>query len=106
MPVRYAAVVDAQRTRLHVSGRSIVRAVGMLALAIAGLAMLAASARVIGWMLVAATFAGLLSPIVNALARHMPRGLALALVVGLMLALTGLIAYRVVDDINEQLHEL
>jgi predicted PurR-regulated permease PerM len=106
MPVRYASVVDAQRTRLHVSGRSVVRAVAMLALTVAALAMVSASARVIGWVLVAATFAGLLSPVVNGLANRMPRGAALALVVVLMLGLTGLVAYRVVDDINDQLHEL
>jgi predicted PurR-regulated permease PerM len=78
----------------------------MLALTVAVLAMVSASVRVIGWILVAATFAALLSPIVNGLANRMPRGAALAAVVVLMLALTGLVAYRVVDDINDQLHEL
>lgn len=68
--------------------------------------MLAASARVIGWILVAATLAGLLHPAVNALTRWMRRGLALIVVVLVCLAASGFIAYRVVDDINTQLHEL
>jgi predicted PurR-regulated permease PerM len=99
-------VADAQRTRLHVSARSIVRAVAMLAATIAGLAMLAASTRVLGWVLSAATMAALLHPIVTALARRMPRGLALAVVVLTTLALSGAVAWRVVDDINDQLKEL
>jgi predicted PurR-regulated permease PerM len=78
----------------------------MLGITLAGLAMIAASARVIGWILVAATFAGLLHPIVNALDTYMRRGLALVVVVLTSLALAGFIGYRVVDDINTQLHEL
>lgn len=105
-PVPYAAVADAQRTRLHVSGRSIVLAVSMLALTIAALAMLSASTRVVGWIVTAATVAALLHPIVGALARRMPRGLALALVVLSTLAIAGGVAWRVVDDINDQLKEL
>ena len=81
-------------------------AVVMLALAIAALAMISASARVIGWVLVAATFAGLLHPIVDRLASRMPRGVALAIVVLSMLAFAGLTAWRVVDDIGDQLREL
>lgn len=97
---------DAQRTRLHVSGRSIVLAVAMLAVTIAALAMLSASTRVIGWIVTAATLASLLHPIVAALGRRMPRGLALAVVVLGILALAGGVAWRVVDDIGDQLEEL
>jgi predicted PurR-regulated permease PerM len=50
--------------------------------------------------------AALLHPIVSALAKRMPRGLALALVVLTTLALSGAVAWRVVDDINDQLKEL
>src|SRR3954451_6204344 len=74
-PVRYAAVAEPQTTRLHVSARSVVLAVAMLGLTIAGLALLAASTRVIGWILVAATLAGLLHPAVAGLTRWMRRGL-------------------------------
>jgi predicted PurR-regulated permease PerM len=78
----------------------------MLGLTIATLAMLAASVRVIGWMLVAGTFAGLLHPVVNGLERWMRRGLALIVVVLVSVGVAGFIGYRVVDDINTQLHEL
>lgn len=106
IPVRYAPVADGQRTRLHVSGRSIVAAVAMLAVAVATLALLSASTRVIGWIMVAATLAGLLHPAVSGLATRVPRPAALALVVVTMLAVSGVTAYRVVDDINDQLKEL
>jgi len=78
----------------------------MLGVTIAVLAMIAASTRVLGWILVAATFAGLLHPVVDAVARRLPRPLALALVVIGTLAIAGFVGYRVVNDINAQLHEL
>jgi len=78
----------------------------MLGLTIATLAMLAASVRVIGWMLVAATFAGLLHPVVNGLERWMRRGLALLVVVIVSLGVAGFVGYHVAHDINTQLHEL
>ena len=78
----------------------------MLGVTIAALATIAASGRVIGWIAAAATFAGLLSPIVQALDRRLPHALALALVVLTTLATAGFIGYRVVDDVNTQLHEL
>jgi predicted PurR-regulated permease PerM len=100
-------VAEDERTRrLHITPRSIVLAVALLGLTIALLAMIAASARVIGWILVAATFAALLHPIVRALDRRLPHALALALVVVVVLATAGFIGYRVVDDVNTQLHEL
>jgi len=78
----------------------------MLGLTIAVLAMLAASARVIGWILVAATFAGLLHPAVTFFERWMRHGLALVVVVLVCVGVAGFVGYRVVDDINTQLHEL
>jgi predicted PurR-regulated permease PerM len=61
---------------------------------------------VIGWILVAATFAALLHPLVNGLANRLPRPAALAIVVGAMLLIAGFVGWRVVDDINQQVHEL
>lgn len=78
----------------------------MLAVTVATLALISASTRVIGWVFVAATFAGLLHPIVSALARRMPRPAALAIVVLSMLLLASFTAWRVVDDISGQLREL
>lgn len=78
----------------------------MFGLTIAGLGMIAASIRVIGWIMVAATLAALLTPAVRALGARVPRGLALAIVVIGALLIAGLIGYKVVDDLNSQMHEL
>ena len=83
-----------------------VMAVGMLGLTLAALAMIAASVRVIGWIVVAATFAGLLFPLVEKLAERLPHGVAMAMVVGGSLLLAGLVAWAVVDDVSDQLGEL
>jgi predicted PurR-regulated permease PerM len=84
----------------------VIRAVVMLGLTIALLGLVAASGRVIGWVLAAATLAGLLHPLVVGLSRKLPRGLALAIVVVGTLAVTAGVAYRVVDDVSEQIGEL
>ena len=91
---------------LRLSPFSVARAVVLLGLAIAGLALIAASARVIGWVLVAATLAGLLHPAVEGLGRRLPRALALAVVVLLSLGIAASVGYAVVDDLNRQVHEL
>ncbi|MCU1378950.1 MAG: hypothetical protein JWN29_1933 [Acidimicrobiales bacterium] len=78
----------------------------MLGLTFAFLGLVSASARVIGWLLVAAALAALLHPVVGVLARRMPRGVALAIVVLAALGLTVAIAYAVVDDIVSQLGDL
>ena len=105
-PVRYAPLSASPRTRLHVGSRSIVLAVAMLAATVAGLALVAASTRVLGWIVVAATLAAVLHPVVGMLDRRMPRGLALALVVIATVGLAAFIGWRVVDDVGEQLREL
>jgi predicted PurR-regulated permease PerM len=83
-----------------------VLAVGMLGLTLAALAMLAASVRVIGWIVVAVAFAGLLFPIVEKLSERLPHGLAMAIVVGGSVVGAGLIGWAVVDDVSDQLREL
>jgi predicted PurR-regulated permease PerM len=85
---------------------SVVRAVVMLGVTLALLGLVAASARVIGWMLAAATLAGLLHPIVGGLSRKIPRAVALALVMLLTIGIAAGVAYAVVDDLTTQLHEL
>lgn len=94
------------RPVLRFSASSLVRAVVLLGLTIAGLALIAASARVIGWLLVAATVAGLLYPAVAVLSRRVPRALALAVVVLVSLGIAVSVGYAVVDDLNRQLGEL
>jgi predicted PurR-regulated permease PerM len=91
---------------LRLSPSSVVRAVVMLGLALALMGLVVASARVIGWILAAATLAGLLHPVVGNLSRKIPRGLALALVMLLTIGVAGGVAYAVVDDVTTQLHDL
>jgi predicted PurR-regulated permease PerM len=78
----------------------------MLGATLVFIGVVSASARVIGWMLTAATLAGLLHPSVEALARRIPRALALAAVVLLSIGLAAGVGYAVVDDLAKQLHEL
>jgi len=78
----------------------------MLGATLAGLAVAAASRRVIGWILVAATFAGLLHPIVSWLQRRMRRGLAVLLVMVVLVGTAGVVIYAMVDDVRAQTERL
>jgi predicted PurR-regulated permease PerM len=91
---------------LRLTPASILRAVVMLGLTIAALGLIAASARVIGWILAAAALGGMLYPSVQALSAKIPRGLALLVVVVVSLGIAGGVAYAVVDDVVNQMHEL
>ena len=96
-----------QRTAvLRLTPSSVIRAVAMFGLALAVLGGIAASERVIGWVLAAAAIAGLLHPVVVVLSRRMPHAAALALVLLVVLGAIAGIAYAVVDDIVRQLHQL
>ena len=91
---------------LRLSPTSVVLAVVLLGLALGGLALVAASARVIGWIVTAATLAGLLHPVVERLRWYLPRAAALAVVVLVSLGVAAGIGYAVIDEINEQVSEL
>ena len=78
----------------------------MLGLTLAAIGLVASSARVIGWILAAAVFAGLLHPAVESLGHHIPRALALAAIVLVSLGVAVGVGYAVVDDLASQLHEL
>jgi predicted PurR-regulated permease PerM len=89
------------RERLRVSNRSVALLVALAGLTLLVLRMAAAASRVIGWMLVAASVAGLLHPLVRRLeARGWKRGRAVLVVAFGMLLLAGLTTYRVVDDVS------
>ena len=94
------------RATLRLSPSSVIRAVVMLGLTVAALALVASSTRVIGWIAAAAVLAGLLEPLVEVLSRKVPRGLALAAVVLGSLGLAAGIGYAVVDDVAQQVDEL
>jgi predicted PurR-regulated permease PerM len=98
--------VAARRERLLISPRSAVLAVAMLGATLGGLAVLAASRRVIGWILVAATFAGLLHPIVSWLQRRMRRGLAVLIVMVVLVGTAGVAIYGLIDDVTAQTRRL
>jgi predicted PurR-regulated permease PerM len=61
---------------------------------------------VIGWILAAVVLAGIFHPLVDLLDRHVPRALALALVLFGSIALVAGIAYVVVDEVSGQVREL
>jgi predicted PurR-regulated permease PerM len=85
--------------RLRLTPASAVRAVAMLGATLVVLRVLAASTRVIGWMLAAAVVAALLHPIVDHLARKVPRAVAVVAVVLTVLGSAGAVGYSVVDTI-------
>lgn len=71
----------------------------MLGATLVVLRVLAASTRVIGWMLAAAVAAALLHPVVDGLARRIPRAVAVLVVALAVLGAAGAIGYSVVDTI-------
>jgi predicted PurR-regulated permease PerM len=87
--------------RLRVSNRSVAMFVGLVGLTLLLLRTVAAAGRVIGWLLVAATVAGLLEPLVARLvARGWPRGRAVLVIAAFALAVVGVVTYRVVGDVR------
>src|SRR5438445_2843791 len=106
-PVRYVSMAAPPRTAvLRLTPISIVRAVVMLGLTLGAIGVIASSARVIGWLLAAAALAGLLHPAVERLAHHVPRAIALAIVVLVTLGIAAAVGYAVIDDLVRQLHQL
>jgi predicted PurR-regulated permease PerM len=81
-------------------------AIGLLGLTLAVLRIVAAAGRVIGWVLAAAVVAGLLHPLVAALSRWIPRGLAVLAVVVTTLATVGGVSYGLVDDVSREMRSL
>ena len=92
--------------RLRLSNRSVVIAVMLLAATLVVLRVLAASGRIIGWVLVAAGVAGLVYPAVDRLGRKIPRGLAVLVVAFAGLAGVGLVTYGIVEDVTQELKTL
>jgi predicted PurR-regulated permease PerM len=99
-------VVPVARERLRISPRSAVLSVAIFGATLGLLALVAAAQRVIGWILVAATLAGLLHPLVALLQRRMPRALATAIVMLALLGTVGAVAYGLVDDVQRETHRL
>ena len=99
-------VAPTPRERLRISPRSAVLSVAMFGATLGLLALVAAAQRVIGWILVAATLAGLLHPLVSLLARRLPRALATGLVMLVFVGTVGAVVYRLVDDVQRETRRL
>ena len=91
-----------RRRVIRYSGFSLVRAVLVVGLGLFGVLAFLAAKRPLGWLLVAILLAALLYPIVERLARHLPRGLAVAIVAVGGLLVVGGITYRGIDEVRTQ----
>ena len=91
-----------RRRVIRYSGFSLVRAVLVVGLGVFGVFAFLAAKRPLGWLLVAILLAALLHPVVERLARHLPRGLAIAVVALGGLAIVGGITYRGIDEVRTQ----
>ncbi|HEV7888518.1 MAG TPA: AI-2E family transporter [Acidimicrobiales bacterium] len=94
------------RERLRLTPRSLVVAVALFGAMLVGLRVLAASERVVGWVLAAMAVAGLLHPYVNVLAHKLPRGLAVIVAGLLALGSTAVIVYAIADGVVREYHEV
>lgn len=92
--------------RLRLSPRSAVTSVALLGLTLGALAVVAAAARVLVWVALAATVAGLLEPAVARLAAIVPRGLAVAGVALTTVAVVAATSYGLVGDVVDQTRAL
>jgi len=99
-------VAPIPRERLRISPRTAGLSVAVFGATLALLAVVAAAQRVIGWILVAATLAGLLHPLVSLLARRMPRALATAAVMFTLVGTLGAVGYSLVDDVQRETRRL
>lgn len=90
------------RRRLHVSARSVVLAVAVITLSMLVLRILSSAARVLVWMLIAASTAALVYPAIDRMSRRIPRGLAVAaFALGGLLVVAG-VTYGLVEGVVEQ----
>ena len=88
--------------RLRLTPRSAVLAVLLFGLTFAGLRVVSHSQRVIGWVLAAAALAGLLHPLCERLARYLPNGFAVVLVMLVSIGLAGLVAWGAVGGLVKE----
>lgn len=92
--------------RLRLTPASAVRTVLLLGATLAALRLVVASQRVIGWIMAAAAIAALLNPVVVALSRRIPRGIAVAVVAAATVASVSFIAYGAINDLVAETRNL
>ena len=97
-PVR---VSSARVSDVHVSVRSALAIVSLLALTVLMLEIALHSEQVIAWILVAGAASVLLYPVVEFGSRFMARGIVVLLLVIASLSTLGFIGYRIVNDVSQ-----
>jgi predicted PurR-regulated permease PerM len=93
-------------SQVHISVRSALAVMFALALTVLVLEIARDSERVISWVLVAASLAALVFPVVEFGSRWLPRGLVVLFVVLLGLGAVGFVGYRLVNDVVQETHSL
>ena len=88
---------------LRLTPTSVIRALLMVAATILALAVFRAATRPLGWLVVAAVGAALLTPLVILLQRVMPRALAVTVAILVAIGTAGAVAYVVVEDLGNEL---
>jgi predicted PurR-regulated permease PerM len=91
----------ARATDVLVSVRSALAIMSLLALTVLALEIARHSERVIAWVLSAGAIAVLVYPVVSFLARWLPRGIAVVLVMLIGLGTIGFVGYRLVHDVTQ-----
>jgi predicted PurR-regulated permease PerM len=94
------------RERLRISPRSAVVAVALFGAMLLALRILAASERVVGWIIAALAIAGLLEPYVAVLQRKIPRGVAVVIVALFVVVSTASITYALVDGVVREYNDI
>lgn len=92
--------------RIELTATSVAAAASLLALAVVGLWAARRSSRVLGWVAAATLIASLLAPLVNVLARHIRRGLAVLVVALTSLLSVGGLAWLLVGDLQHEFGRL
>lgn len=99
-------MAGAPAERLRLTTGSAVRTVLLFGATLAGLRIVMASQRVIGWILAAAAIAMLLNPLVVLLSRRIPRGIAVGIVALGTIASVGAVTYGAVQDLVRETNNL
>lgn len=95
-----------RRLRIRLSATSLFLLISTLVLALVVRNVIDAASTVLGWVLAAAILSAILQPPVDALARRLPRVLAIVVVLGLVVAAGSAVAFRVFEDLSDETRRL
>lgn len=91
---------------LAITNRSVVMLIGGIGATLALIAVVAASVRVIGWVVAATTLAGLAWPAVERVDRRTPRAVAVVAVAVAVAVPVGVLTWALVDDFQREARRL